>query len=136
MRKSTIATYSILTDSQLALIKELKLKSPSFFGKLKLAYMDTPPFPQIKKSYNANGSGTANAEARTFHSNENCHNAVWTKEVKATTASHTMATHKRPVQYAEARNVPAPYAANAQVRLLFFLTRTRTTMQAPAPQTP
>jgi hypothetical protein len=40
MRESTVATYSILTDSQLALIKELKLKSPSFFGKLKLAYME------------------------------------------------------------------------------------------------
>jgi hypothetical protein len=95
----------------------------------------TAGFPQIKKSYNANGSGTANAEARTFHSNENCHNAVWTKEVKATTASHTMATHKRPVQYAEARNVPAPYAANAQVRLI-FLTAATTTTQAPALQTP
>jgi hypothetical protein len=33
--RKTFDTYSILIDSQLALINELKLKSSSFFGKLK-----------------------------------------------------------------------------------------------------
>ena len=38
--RKTFDTYSILIDSQLALINELKLKSSSFFGKLKLANME------------------------------------------------------------------------------------------------